>query len=421
MTKVGLFLLFLLLFPFLLLAQRKSKPTLLVYGGGVEAYAAAVQAALSNVPTLWVIPHEAQATMNQDEDWLLTKNYSLDGGIWMKLLMEMADHKTPSDSVAVEIKKHIAAGQLWIAAERIAAKLPNLTLVENTTIKKISLGKRGWQVQLNDRKRYDFRAVIDASTKQELVIRIPEQDRGQAQTGQAGFLESATQNLPRTTLAIGEDHGKIYSLTAPELFGSVKNNFFSLQALSAFEPSAGNIPLRMHYAQAIGATAAYVTFFKTTIDKIDLRKLQSELLTYHSRLLPVLDVATENPHFKSIQKIYLTGLFAIEQNMFDPQREVLYAEIRTVLNALYSRSQLWFMEHDGEELLWKDAIELVTFLATRGQEVNRQITEDWQKKFHFEGEYDPASAITRGEFAVILDQFADPYGIAITQAGEIRR
>jgi hypothetical protein len=36
------------------LFAKEVKPSLLVYGSGIEAFAAAVQAARSNVPTLWI-------------------------------------------------------------------------------------------------------------------------------------------------------------------------------------------------------------------------------------------------------------------------------------------------------------------------------------------------------------------------------
>lgn len=413
------FVLTCLLLPTLLFGQQKPKSTLLVYGNSVEAYAAAVQGALSNVPTLWVINGNAPDVMNAKESWQLSKNQRLDGGIWMKLLMEISDHKSPNDSVATTVKQHIAIDELWIAANQLVQKLPQLTIVENASINKIAFRRKGWQVQLSNGKRYNFRSVIDASADQQLVRIVPEQDRWKSEVS----IPSNLSNLQRarTILAVGEDRSSIHTLTASELLSTVKHNFFSLQSLNPFEPSVENVPLRMHYAQAIGAAAGYTAFFEVDANQIDVRKLQSELLTHQSRLLPALDVATENHHFNSWQKIFLSGLFMLENNHFTPDKKVLYPEIRPVLNQLYSRSQLWFIDHDGEELLWKDAIALIKFMSARGQEVDRQIAEEWHNKLQFEGEYDPERPITRGEFAVILDQFAAPYRVSITHTGEVRR
>ncbi|MCL7989417.1 hypothetical protein M8998_15815 [Sphingobacterium sp. lm-10] len=398
--------------------HKQKKPLLLVYGEGAEAFSAALQSALSNVPTIWVTPGDAHSAMNTDEAWSIPSDYHLDGGIWMKLLMETGQHNEPNDSVAALVKKHITPGQLWQAAEVLLQKVPQLTIFQQTTVNKISLGRRGWQVLLSNRKRYDLRSIVDASEKQTLMIRIPTLDRQQEHTeeGHMGNLQTT-----RTILAVGEDRGEIHLLTAKQVFDNVKNNFFTLYPLHALASSPENIGLRMQFGQAIGAAAAYTAFFRTTVDKIDLRKLQSELLTYQSRLFPAVDVATEDPHFNSWQKIYLTGLFALDDHRFKPQKKVHYAEIQPVLDQLYSRSQLWFIDHGGEELLWKDAIELVKFLGVRGQEVNRQIAEEWSRKLQFEGSYDPERPITRGELSVLLDQFANPYGISVTHSGEVRR
>ncbi|WP_166336414.1 hypothetical protein [Sphingobacterium chungjuense] len=409
-----------LLLPITLFGQRKPRPILLVYGNGVEAYAAAVQGALSNVPTLWVMNANLQDLIIAEKPSQLTINYSLDGGIWMKLLMEMADYTSPNDSVATAIKQDIAVDRLLIAANELVEKLPQLTIVDSTSIKKITWGRRGWQVQLSNGKRYTFRSVIDASADQELANVVPEQDRWKSEISTQQSSLSDSQRA-RTTLAIGADRNSIHTLTASDLLRSVKNNFFSFQSLGPFKPSVENIPLRMHYAQAIGAAAGYTAFFEVDAHQIDVRKLQSELLTYKSRLLPAIDAASEDPHFGSWQKIYLTGLLPLKNNEFEPDKEVTYAEIRPILHELYSRSQLWFLDHDGEELLWKDAIELVKFLGTRGQEVNRQIATEWNNKLQFDTIYDLDRPITRGEFSVILDQFANPYGITVTHAGEIRR
>ncbi|PVH24155.1 hypothetical protein [Sphingobacterium corticibacter] len=408
-----------LLLPIILFGQRKPKPTLLVYGNGLEAYAAAVQGALSNVPTLWVMNGNLQDLMITEKPSQLTINHSLDGGIWMKLLMEMADYKSPNDSVATIIKQDITIERLLIATNQLVQKLPPLTIVESTSIKKIAWGRKGWQAQLSNGKRYTFRSVIDASTDQGLASVVPEQDRWKPEANTQSSLSDLQR--ARTTLAIGTDRNSIRTLTTSELLRSVKNNFFSLQSLSSFEPSVENIPLRMHYAQAIGAAAGYTAFFEVDAAQIDVRKLQSELLTYKSRLLPAIDAASEHPHFGSWQKIYLTGLFPVENNRFSSEKEVTYSEIRPILQELYSRSQLWFLDHDGEELLWKDAIELVKFLGTRGQEVNRQIATEWNNKLQFDTVYDLDRPITRGEFSVILDQFANPYGVTVTHAGEVRR
>lgn len=419
--KWKLYVLALFYLPICLFAQRKEKPTLLVYGEGVEAFSAAVQSALSSVPTLWVTPQKIDAIWDINFEELARSEQSLAGGVWMKLLMDVAKHKSPNDSVAREVKKQFTAIQLSEATNALLAGLSKLTILENTTIEKIKLGKRGWQVLLSDRKRYTPYAIVDASQTQQLVRRTALEDRlreGKISAAVSNFSDFASQ---RTILAVGTDQGNVHQLLASELLEPVKNDFFTLKCLNGFESNSQNIALRMQYAQAIGGAAAYSAFFKKAADKIDVRKLQSELLTYRVRLLPTTDITSEHQHFKNLEKIFLTGIFSTENNHFQQDKQVSYAEIQPAMTQLFSRSQLWFLDNEGEWLSWKDAIELVKFVSTRGNEVNRQIEEGWKSRFGFGNEYDANRPITRGEFAVILDQFANPYAVSVTHDGEIRR
>src|SRR5690606_39891905 len=66
-----------------------------------------------------------------------------------------------------------------------------------------------------------------------------------------------------------------------------------------------NKAFQIAYGQTMGAIVSYCAFFKTTVDKIDLRTLQNELLTFRSRLLPAQDVSFKDQNFMSLQRMYL--------------------------------------------------------------------------------------------------------------------
>src|SRR5690606_40358734 len=82
-------------------------------------------------------------------------------------------------------------------------------------------------------------------------------------------------------------------------------NFFRVQPFIHAINDEEGIPLRAHISQAIGAAAAYCSFFKTDAKHIDLRKWQTELINFKARLFPWTNVTTESPHYMPLQKAYL--------------------------------------------------------------------------------------------------------------------
>src|SRR5690606_40286784 len=87
-------------FPLFLLA-KDAKPTLLVYGAGIEAFVAAVQGARSNVPTLWVVNDDPSFEHYTQSRISIASNHHLDSGIWLELLTQVGGATKPSDSLAI--------------------------------------------------------------------------------------------------------------------------------------------------------------------------------------------------------------------------------------------------------------------------------------------------------------------------------
>src|SRR5690606_10805298 len=111
-----------------------------------------------------------------------------------------------------------------------------------------------------------------------------------------------------------------------------------------------DIPLLMHVGQAVGAAAAYTAFFKTTPNKLDARNVQGELLQYGVRLMPFVDVPVESPRCDAIRRVGATGMLRGREDedgqlYFDADAAVTTDEVRPVLNTLFSRSQIWFINH----------------------------------------------------------------------------
>src|SRR5690606_30214314 len=141
----------------------------------------------------------------------------------------------------------------------------------------------------------------------------------------------------RTGLFVFEEQKKGLEVPAQTLLNTPAENFFVLNQYpwvkTEHNKSPHKIPLLMLSGQALGASAAYCAFFKTTTDKINIRTLQGELLTYHGQLIPFQDIAIDDPHFTVIQRIGAAGILkgqldkTTDNFVFNPESSVSSKEI----------------------------------------------------------------------------------------------
>lgn len=404
-------------------AQRKErlvKPIILVYGSDVEAFAAALQSAKSNVPTLWVLDKEQFVPSLTNKDISFSGNVHLDGGLWREFLINVAQDTAGDEASIIRAKSNISAGVAMDALRTMLSKQQNLTVLENVDVKRLVQTKRGWNLVLSDRSRYELRTLVDASSNLGLV--------GLLGMDQTSFMPNTivrtrelSKELSRTVVTIGVWNDDIYGFKLQDLYKDEKDHVFALQSLRQFGTDTESIPLRMNYAQAVGASAAYTAFFRKPLVDLKPRTVQKELLGNDVRISPYVDVPMTHPHFHAIQRIYLCGIFDNVDNHFQGQDSVRFDEVSAVLNRLYSRSQLWFHEHKGDYFRLKDAISLVKFLGMRGDDIDIQIQNDWATKLKFQNEFDLDRLVTREEFVVLLDLFSGPFDVRVNQNGVIQR
>ncbi|MEI5984013.1 FAD-dependent oxidoreductase [Sphingobacterium sp. PU5-4] len=419
--NLRLLLLTLIIFPVALMAQKREKPKMLVYGSDITALTAAVQAARSSVPTIWVLDQEQIAPEITSQTLKMVKNENLDAGIWMNLLMEMGMSKTKSDSLAMAVKADFNPRLARNAIEKMLRELPNLTIVRDQQILNVEKKRREWQIQLANRQSIQVLSVVDAS-KDGLLFKKAE---GTKKEGLSSSLQKAKEvslAASRTTLAVGELKEEVYVLLLKDLLTFEKENLFDIGFLRELDADPENIAFRAAYGQALGATAGYVAFFKTDTKSIDIRKLQAELLGFSARLNPYQDVKTTDVHYGSIQKSYLSGFFLGkvegDKYMFKGDDFVKFGDVKDVLNDIYTRSQLWFLDNYKEEdMTWRDLFSLIKFVSFKGDEVERQVEKDWKSRRKFEGEFDLDSKITRDHFAVMADLYSTAFAKAINLDG----
>lgn len=426
--------------PLLGWAQNK-KTQVLVYGNGPDAYAAAVQSALSGVQTLWLTGTVAVGGELTEGSAArkITSNHHLDAGLWADFLKKLIKAPKATDSVFTVAKRHINPRIADNVLNGIIDTVKNLTVRRDVQVLTLKPSGKGWNVTLSNRQRINIAAVVDASLSSELYgqaggSRLPQgQIPVKNRFSVAGRNDLYHQNRLRTSVATGSLGGKTIVVPLDALIPEGGTNLFVTRNLagmdSVFTATADDIPLLMAQAQAIGTAAAYCAFFKTTTDKIAVRTLQGELLAYGARLVPFQDVWYEDLHAAHIQSIAAAGVLkgirhqadGEEQHWFLPDSTVSVAEIEPVIRQLNTRSQIWFMDNRAiEALTLQDLLGLIKYAVNRGNELDAEVERGWEKRFKFTGKYTPGNYITRRQAAVLLDTYLKPFAVRVDWNGNFQ-
>ena len=432
--KIRLSLCLLMVFPLLGLPQSNKRPQVLVYGYGADAYAAAIQSAWSNLNTIWVVNGDKVMPELTSEMTVITSGNGLDAGIWANLLAKTLRHDQPNDSLSSIAKRRINPRIVQNVLDSVLKATQNLTVIEGGQVDAVKRSKKDWQIELSDRTRYKVKAIVDASTDAYLyqlaggdVDSISTRDS----VPDAYFQSSVFEDLFRTGVAVGDIGGRAFTLPLSGLIPGNDSNLFVTRhtpvVRQLLRGDENDIPLLMHVGQGIGAAAAYVAFFKTTSDKINVRDVQGELLKFGARLMPFEDVAIEKPYFAAIQRVGATGMLEGRADnagrvFFDRDAPVTASEVKPVLNQLFSRSQIWFIDHpDIDTLTLADVLSYIKFVGQRGDELEGHVQKNWKRRFHFEDEYDEKQLITRQHLAVLLDAYCGPFSVKVGMNGVIQR
>ena len=401
------FLLVCLLIPLGALAQKKEKPRLLIYGSNSEAWVAAWQAVKSNVPTVLVYDRE------------------FDAQEVMVKFARRARESPKSDSLVKDQDSLNLMRDNGVGENEFNIGLsPFMTEIDDKTVKELKKSKKGWQVTLSDNQKFNVIAIIDASENSDL-LKMSNLDVGQTDRQDFTLPSDMSLEMSRTTLASLNMDSLTRVVFLDDLLKSQKDNIFDLGIARKYilhrylkQDGMGDDLSTVPYAKALGATAGYLAFFKTDASKIDIRKLQAELINFSDEIVPYQDVNLKDDHFKAIVKCYLTGFFLGNKKsnkyIFDGQAAVKFSEIKPVLNDIYTRSQLWFLDNYREDdLRWKDLISLIKFVSFKGDEVERQLQKNWTTKLKFSGDYNPQNIVTREQFAVVTDLYSTAFAKAI--------
>lgn len=413
---------------------KKSK--VVVIGDNETAWAAAVQSARSGVNTLWI--REQQNTsglVNKHNSFSVFGNKEFDSGLWAEFLAKTRNSTIVSDSISKASKQEINPQIAENTFSAISDSLHNLYQVFNTNIKSIRKSGKNWKIQLNNNDKYKVTSIIDATSKGHLVQMIRAKDLAEVSHDSVQLIDFKniyTSNLYKTSVLLIElnEHSKRL-IPLSTLAKTPAENFFVINELPWMEETKSqsidkNLPLFIKSGQAIGALAAYSAFFTTTTAHVNVRTLQGELFAYKERIIPFEDVAVEDKHAIEIQRIGATGLlkgiYDKEKNSFSflPKEYVSSQEIKEVMLALYTRSQIWFKEKDIPEMTIKDLLDLIKFTALRGNELDTDVENGWEKRFYFDSDFDLTQKINRRQVAVLMDYYLKPFNVTVNKEGRFK-
>lgn len=187
--------------------------------------------------------------------------------------------------------------------------------------------------------------------------------------------------------------------------------------------------VQMSIGQGVGTVAAYLAFFKTTTKNLNVRIIQGELLDFKADLLPFTDITLRDPNWRTIQQICATGLLKgiqkangnAAQVLFMPDSTVATADVKPVIEEIYTRGFLWFnKEKAGEKFTVGNLLSLISEMTLTDPQVLRSaLQKSWKTQYKFVLNFDEKRPVTRREFAVLVNRYINPFARRVDIAGKL--
>lgn len=434
---------FLLLFSSYFTYAETIKTDVLVIGNGASAVTAAMQSARSKVKTILIVKGSWLENMPAENMTTIYANNNLPAGIWGEFRKHVQDlYKTMpryDTTRNAPLKFELATGAAIL--KKMADTVKNLTIKLNTPFTTIKKDGTGWEVSITENGRTDYikaKVLVDATGNDDALSKAGLNIKSPANILQQGG------NMYRTAIACGDflPGKKINKENSP------KDNYPTLPAycfpMSAMiindadnylvtEPFEINdlqyLPLQMNLGQGVATMAAYCAFFKTTTKNLKVRAIQGELLDFKGYVLPFEDVSPTDPYFRAIQQIGATGLLkgseVLDNNgtkfLFMPDSVVTTAEIKPVLTEIYSRAFIWFNKaKPAEQFTVGNLLSLISEITLSEPKLfQTTIQKEWKTKYKFSSGFNVNHPVTRREFAILANQFLNPFARAVDLSGRI--
>ncbi|NEU10456.1 FAD-dependent oxidoreductase [Flavihumibacter sp. R14] len=400
------------------LSAQTIRTDVTVIGGTAAGISAAIQAARSGVKSMLIEPGPS-----------LNPRFGKDDLVVLERIRDHYIYKREAEGGKVDslARQAITSENAVLILKSITDTVKNMTVMLNTGLRDIKKDGKGWEIKLQNGRSVKTDVVIDASTVS-VISSMLKIDPVKTIIQTAIWLKSPilAPKLFRSSVGWGisqaEKTKATYLIPVATLMPAGTENIFVISPVSDDLQ-----PQPMLAGQAAGASAAFCAFFKTTSRNLNIRLTQGEMLAYDARIIPYTDIAFNDRHALALQHTGLSGILkwktalkdSNEVFVFDTLGTITSEELRLPMKEYYSRSQIWFADHKTDSLSIEDAINLLMFTATRGEELRREIEEGWKKSFRFSSKYEPKRAINRREFAVLTNRYLQPFNIRIDFNGRL--
>lgn len=398
---------------------QTTKTDVVVIGNTAEAISAGIQAARSGVKTVLVSDANIlNPTLTPDD---------------IKILEKVQNHFTFKNKQKSTLKDSLLSSNLNLIQSSklikgITDTVKNLTVLLNTKIKSIVKSRKGWEIKTNTDRELKTQMVIDATLNLDVAKMLNIQtDSTLVNLTQQSVLQPQGDKLYRTSSGIAyykaNNFNTSYTIPIGILIPVKSENFIIVPRKS----KTGFWPVAMSIGQAAGATAAYCAFFNMGTDKLNVRIIQGELLSFEAPLVSFGDIKDNDPNRLALQNIGLTGLFKFNidksqnqnQLFFNPDGTISAEELKAPMKEYYTRSQIWFADNNPEQLTIGQVITLIMYSATRGKELKGEIEKAWKGSFKLTSSFDEKRPITRREFAVLANAYLQPFARKVDINGNL--
>jgi hypothetical protein len=183
-------------------------------------------------------------------------------------------------------------------------------------------------------------------------------------------------------------------------------------------------PVVLLTGQAAGVLAALCAENNIEPRAVNVRKVQKKLLNANAYLLPYIDVKPNDPNFKSIQRIGVTGIIKGVGNPYDwenqtwfyPDRPISQYELVQGLKSYYPIFDN-YNDATGETLTIPSILKIISMAGSKISP--SQIKHDWEK-FQFNKTFDENLLLNRRMVAVIIDYYLHPFDLPIDLYGKLK-
>jgi hypothetical protein len=194
--------------------------------------------------------------------------------------------------------------------------------------------------------------------------------------------------------------------------------------------STCNPAVQMTLGQGAGTIAAFCAFFKTTTQHLSVRTIQGELLDFKGYLLPISDIQLTDPNFRAIQQVCATGLLQTRTQpstgnalkvVFDADSAVCTAEVKPVLDDIYTRGFLWFNKtKPGEFITVGNLLSFISEITlSEPKPLQIALQKEWKSRYKFKTDFDLNRPVTRREFAVLSNKYLNPFARRVDLSGRL--